>query len=159
MIINPLSIQDTPKPNWSSTNLCHAQATLRRASLGCCVGHGENISPFHVFLRQVEKGYPPGNWHIPPWENEHHLQTYLGWGYASSQESRAASQKKFGLCFFWDGMFSWTFYCNSLPDFQNDRKGSISTRDQTNKNFWKVFVGFPSCQLVPPMLVGLHIYI
>ena len=28
------------------------------------------------------------NW-IPPWEKENHLQTYLGWGYVSSQEGKS----------------------------------------------------------------------
>ena len=39
----------------------------------------------------MEVSYPPGKYHIPPWEKENHLQKRRWMGYVSSVEGRSTS--------------------------------------------------------------------
>ena len=49
-----------------------------------------NVEIIFFFL-----GYPARKLHIPPWEKDMYLQTYLGWGYVSSQEGPHGISKTF----------------------------------------------------------------
>ena len=62
----------TPRPR------CHKKLVPRRSVDAINVEVDERLG----------RGYPPGNYHIPPWEKENHLQNAIFGGYVSSLESR-----------------------------------------------------------------------
>ena len=62
--------------------------------------------------------------HIPPCEKENHLQTYLGWGYVSSQESSCFGCQLTIVIFPW--MDSWKVFPHSWCKTSASTKKSLS---------------------------------
>ena len=105
---------------------------------------GKSKSDWRKSWRSVEEWfnkncryYPPGNYHIPPWEKENHLQKASLGGYVSSLEGTQLLNYYFEFLFWWFMVWNrWALMPSKLQRWQAVLQGVSCERCWIRRRSW-----------------------